>query len=82
MVDVNQGGTCLSVRNDERPHKAVQCTFDRVFNPNSTQEDVFNGLIPALDTVLEGYNACVLAYGQTGTGKTHTLIGENGQMMK
>ena len=26
-------------------------------------------------SVLEGYNATVLAYGQTGTGKTHTMEG-------
>lgn len=79
MVNIDQGGACLSVRNASQPSKAIQCTYDRVFNPDSTQEDVFKGLVPALDTVLEGYNACVLAYGQTGSGKTHTLIGELGQ---
>ena len=25
--------------------------------------------------VLEGYNGCLLAYGQTGAGKTHTMMG-------
>lgn len=79
MVDVDEGGACLSVRNASLPSKAIRCTYDRVFNADSTQEDVFKGLAPALDTVLEGYNACVLAYGQTGSGKTHTLIGELGR---
>lgn len=76
VVEVNESGTCVSVTNAEIPNKAVSCTFDRVFGPESTQEDVFRGLAPALETVLEGFNACVLAYGQTGSGKTHTLIGE------
>ncbi|CAM9493011.1 unnamed protein product, partial [Discosporangium mesarthrocarpum] len=53
-------------------------TYDRVFDPTSTQEDVFSALIPSLKTVLEGYNACVLAYGQTGAGKTYTLLGPGG----
>jgi len=29
----------------------------------------------AVSSVLEGYNATILAYGQTGTGKTHTMEG-------
>jgi kinesin family protein 3/17 len=29
----------------------------------------------AVQSVLEGYNATILAYGQTGTGKTHTMEG-------
>jgi kinesin family protein 3/17 len=28
-----------------------------------------------VQSVLEGYNATILAYGQTGTGKTHTMEG-------
>lgn len=65
----------VCVRDVERPHKSIECAFDRVFGRDSTQEDVFMGLVPALDTVMKGFNACVLAYGQTGSGKTHTLIG-------
>ena len=29
-----------------------------------------------LDAAFEGYNACVFAYGQTGAGKTYTMMGE------
>lgn len=30
---------------------------------------------PIVDKVLEGYNGTILAYGQTGTGKTYTMSG-------
>jgi len=30
-----------------------------------------------LDAFFDGYNACVLAYGQSGTGKTYTMMGSN-----
>ena len=30
---------------------------------------------PVLDSLFDGYNACVLAYGQSGTGKTYTMLG-------
>ena len=31
-----------------------------------------------MDSVFEGFNATFLAYGQTGTGKTHTVFGSDG----
>ncbi|PVH93477.1 kinesin [Periconia macrospinosa] len=50
--------------------------FDRVFDENTTQGDVYEATTkPLLDSVLEGYNATVFAYGATGCGKTHTITG-------
>lgn len=50
--------------------------FDRVFDSNTTQSDVYEGTTKALlDSVLDGYNATVFAYGATGCGKTHTITG-------
>jgi ribose 5-phosphate isomerase RpiB len=54
-------------------------TFDNVFDWNSTQSDVYTETAkPIVDSVLEGYNGTVFAYGQTGTGKTHTMDGGAG----
>ncbi|KAL7751905.1 Kinesin- motor protein [Sorochytrium milnesiophthora] len=58
-------------------------TFDRVFGPEATQETVYEDVAaPILHEVLAGYNCTIFAYGQTGTGKTHTMEGslqmENG----
>ncbi|PNY26900.1 Kinesin-like protein 5 [Tolypocladium capitatum] len=50
--------------------------FDRVFDDNTTQSDVYEGTTKSLlDSVLDGYNATVFAYGATGCGKTHTITG-------
>lgn len=52
--------------------------FDAVFDHNSTQEQVYNvSTAPLLAHALQGYNASVFAYGATGAGKTHTMIGNS-----
>jgi kinesin family member 11 len=51
-------------------------TYDHVFGPDSSQQDLYEGVVePIVDEVLQGYNCTVFAYGQTGTGKTHTMEG-------
>lgn len=37
--------------------------------------DVFADASPMVTSVLDGYNVCIFAYGQTGTGKTFTMEG-------
>lgn len=56
-----------------REHRFV---FDRLFDEDCTQDQVYrNTTQPLLDSVLDGYNATVFAYGATGCGKTHTILG-------
>jgi Kinesin motor domain len=40
--------------------------FDRVFGESSSQEEVFGHYSHVVDDSIEGFNACILAYGQTG----------------
>uniref|UniRef100_A0A804NJT5 Kinesin motor domain-containing protein n=1 Tax=Zea mays TaxID=4577 RepID=A0A804NJT5_MAIZE len=54
---------------------------DRVFGQESTQEDVFEEVKPILRSALDGHNVCILAYGQTGTGKTYTMEGTGGNKL-
>src|SRR5690606_31992314 len=43
--------------------------FARVFKPNSTNEECFKVIVmPLISNVLRGYNAVLIAYGQTGAG--------------
>lgn len=57
-------------------------TYDHVFGPDASQADVYEGIVePIVDEVLQGYNCTVFAYGQTGTGKTHTMEGRRGADM-
>ncbi|OAY68830.1 Kinesin-like protein KIFC3, partial [Ananas comosus] len=49
--------------------------FDSVFSPEDDQEKVFEKTAPFATSVLDGYNVCIFAYGQTGTGKTFTMEG-------
>ncbi|KAI4175914.1 MAG: hypothetical protein LQ348_006085 [Seirophora lacunosa] len=51
-------------------------TFDRVFDTRSRQTDVFDFSIRStVDDILNGYNGTVFAYGQTGAGKSYTMMG-------
>ncbi|KAJ7973366.1 Kinesin-like protein [Quillaja saponaria] len=52
-----------------------QFKFDHVFKPEDNQETVFSQTKPIVTSVLDGYNVCIFAYGQTGTGKTFTMEG-------
>ena len=54
-------------------------TFNLVFGPESSQEDVFfNCSIDKLiDSALDGYSVTIFAYGQTGSGKTYTIMGRD-----
>ncbi|KAG5500273.1 hypothetical protein JIQ42_04609 [Leishmania sp. Namibia] len=53
---------------------------DFTFAPTSTQEDVFQACRPILQCVKEGMNGTIMVYGQTGTGKTYTMLGsEDGE---
>ena len=55
-------------------------TFDQIFDSNSKQPEIFDkGAKKAVHAVLKGYNSTILAYGQTGTGKTFTMEGGNKQ---
>ena len=54
-------------------------SFDHVFDQTATTEEVYaevgQGIV---ERGLQGFNATLFAYGQTASGKTHTLMGPDG----
>uniref|UniRef100_A0A7N6AN16 Kinesin-like protein n=1 Tax=Anabas testudineus TaxID=64144 RepID=A0A7N6AN16_ANATE len=51
--------------------------FDRVLPPNTSQEQVYDQCAKQIvKDVLGGYNGTIFAYGQTSSGKTHTMEGK------
>lgn len=63
---------------DRNPHLCdwQSLSFGYVHDEISTQEFVYeNTAMQSVISVPEGYNATILAYGQIGTGKTHTMEG-------
>ncbi|XP_035747080.1 kinesin-like protein KIF18A isoform X3 [Egretta garzetta] len=61
---------------NKRAKKDLKFVFDAVFAESSSQLEVFEHTTKCLiDGFLNGYNCTVLAYGATGAGKTHTMLG-------
>uniref|UniRef100_A0A8P0T5P2 Kinesin-like protein n=1 Tax=Canis lupus familiaris TaxID=9615 RepID=A0A8P0T5P2_CANLF len=48
---------------------------DRVYGPEESQQVVFGDVCPLLTSLIDGYNVCIMAYGQTGCGKSYTMLG-------
>lgn len=78
----------VTLQNESRNSKKSNCKvsnfygtkvfcFDRVFGVSSSQEDVFESTDcrTILSSVKQGFNSTVIAYGQTGAGKTYTIQG-------
>lgn len=63
---------------NKRPCKNQQFIFDRVFGFESRNEEIFNITTKNLiNSLMDGYNCSVFAYGATGAGKTHTMLGKD-----
>ena len=72
-IDRENGEVLIQKSGEEAPKRF---TFDSVYGESAFQKDIFDETaFPIIQSVLEGYNGTIFAYGQTGTGKTHTMVG-------
>ena len=54
--------------------------FDRVFSAEMNTQEIFDAdILQMIQNALKGYNVTILAYGQTSSGKTHTISGTKQQ---
>ncbi|CAH2007890.1 unnamed protein product [Acanthoscelides obtectus] len=61
---------------DESSRHGEVYIFDHIFNQECTNSDVYGSVVkPLVDSFMEGFNATIFAYGQTSSGKTHTILG-------
>jgi kinesin family member C2/C3 len=74
MLSIPSQETLLLHPYDDEP--PVSFKFDRVFTPDVGQREVYNEIEELCLSVLDGYNICILAHGQRGTGKTYSLLGD------
>ncbi|OAE21380.1 hypothetical protein AXG93_3658s1020 [Marchantia polymorpha subsp. ruderalis] len=73
-IGVDSGSHSLTLTYRPQPRTF---TFDYVADELVTQEEIFAAVgRPITDACLQGYHCCLIAYGQTGAGKTFTMEGE------
>ncbi|CAM5098227.1 unnamed protein product [Eretmochelys imbricata] len=75
-MDVKLGQVTLRNPKAAPGELAKTFTFDAVYDASSKQADLYDETVrPLIDSVLQGFNGTIFAYGQTGTGKTYTMQG-------
>ncbi|NXA01139.1 CTK2 protein, partial [Nesospiza acunhae] len=63
------------VGRERRAELRYDFSFDRVFPPGASQQEIFREIQLLVQSALDGYPVCIFAYGQTGSGKTFTMEG-------
>jgi kinesin family protein 5 len=72
------GALTINLKNDKNDRELAKQNyqFDHVFDLKSNQKEVYDKAAkPIIESVLEGFNGTIFAYGQTSSGKTHTMSG-------
>lgn len=76
------GQTGVVVKRPDRkpPQDRQHFEFDRVFAGDSSQDSVFADVKALVLSCVDGFNVCIFAYGQSGSGKTYTMAGCSGSI--
>ena len=66
---------CESIRIYNAQNKRdLKFELGKIFYGVNNQNILFDQISPLITSVMDGYNSCIMAYGQTGTGKTYTMV--------
>ena len=83
IVNVDMNANFIQVYNPQNIKEIKSFTFDHTYDWRATQQLIFNQTaLPILESIMEGYNGTIFAYGQTGTGKTYTMEGNDNETDK
>lgn len=63
----------IRVRSDDGKSKCYK--YDKVYGMDASTQDLMPFVTTLLQHAYSGYNCCMFAYGQTSSGKTHTMLG-------
>nr|XP_033819713.1 kinesin-like protein KIF3B isoform X3 [Geotrypetes seraphini] len=75
-VDVKLGQVAVKNPKGASTELPKMFTFDAVYDWNAKQFELYDETFrPLVESVLQGFNGTIFAYGQTGTGKTYTMEG-------
>lgn len=78
FIKVDGNSIFSNTKNDTK-----QYNFDYVATEESSQQEMFDSCARNIcESTLQGYNGTIFVYGQTGAGKTHTLLGPNFSVYK
>ncbi|CAG9327589.1 unnamed protein product [Blepharisma stoltei] len=72
MLDMNDFEDRKNILHRSREKRYI---FDKIFQDVSNEIVFMNTVSDLIQPALSGINACVFAYGPTGSGKTYTMIG-------
>ena len=66
-----------NIPNKEIPNNYI-FSYDKVFSPNSNQSEIYTNVGKRIvEDIMAGYNGTIFAYGQSGSGKTYTMYGND-----
>ncbi|CAK58191.1 unnamed protein product (macronuclear) [Paramecium tetraurelia] len=82
-VIVNEDANSVELRNSQ-DNEVKNFTYDYVFGAETPQLQIYQKTaFNLVESVADGYNGTIFAYGQTGCGKTFTMIGDpSNEIMK
>eukprot|EP00605_Chrysophyceae_sp_TOSAG23-4_P001917 GSChrysophyteH1.ASY1.ANO1.2115.1 assembled CDS len=76
IIAIDGREQAITITTNSGAYASHSYVFDHVYDPSSSQKKVYETTARGIvDSALQGYNATIFAYGQTGTGKTFTMEG-------
>eukprot|EP01038_Epipyxis_sp_PR26KG_P004911 gene4911-6874_t len=75
-IEINDSQTISLIKADEGKSSS-SFKFDKVLNPDCTQEEIYASVSDLVKDSVEGYNCAIYAYGVSAAGKTHTMVGNS-----